>query len=176
MFSIIKTALIITVLAASIVLPKDMKIGFIRSDYIFSEVKETKDAQAKYDKEVAKWEQDAESKKKKLTELNDQLEKQGLLMSEAKKKELREQISTLYAEYQQFVQKIFGQGGEAYKKNTEFTKPILKKINMLLDEIGKAEGYDFIFDATSGGMVYAKEAYDLSDRIIKELNKGTGNK
>ena len=31
---------------------------------------------------------------------------------------------------------------------------------------------DFIFDATAGGVVYAKDAHDLSNRIIKELNKG----
>jgi outer membrane protein len=176
MFQTIKTSIIIAAMLAAFIYPKDMKIGFIRSDFIFSEVKETKDAQTKYDKEVAKWEQEAEGKQKKLKELVEQLDKQGLLMSEAKKKELREQITTLNTEYQQFVSKIFGQGGEAYKKNAEFTKPILKKINLLLEEIGKAEGYDFIFDATSGGMVYAKEAYDLSDRIIKELNKGVGAK
>ncbi len=170
------SAVLIAVLLPVVATSKDMKIGFIRSDFIFSEVKETKDAQAKYDKEVAKWEQEAESKQKKLKELMEQLEKQSLLMSDAKKKELREQIATLQSEYQQFVGKIFGQGGEAYKKNAEFTKPILKKINLLLEEIGKNEQFDFIFDATSGGLVYAKEAYDLSDRIIKELNKGSSLK
>jgi outer membrane protein len=139
---------------------KDMKIGFIRSDYIFSEYKETKDAQEKYDKEVAKWEQDAAAKEKKIKELQEQVEKQGLLMSEEKKKNTLDEIARLKVEYQQFVYKVFGQGGDAFKKNSEFTKPILKKINAILEEIGKAEQYDFIFDATSGGVVYARDAHD----------------
>jgi outer membrane protein len=153
---------------------KDMKIGFIRSDYIFSEYKDTKDAQDKYDKDVAKWEQDAAEKEKKIKELQDQLDKQGLLMSEEKKKNTSEEIARLKVEYQKFVYEKFGQGGEAYKKNAEYTKPILKRINAILNEIGKAEDYDFVFDATAGGVVYARAANDLSDRIIKELNKGMG--
>ena len=154
---------------------KDMKIGFIRSDYIFSEYRDTKDAQDRYDKDVAKWEQDASEKEKKIKDLQEQLDKQGLLMSEEKKKNTTEEIARLKVEYQKFVYEKFGQGGEAYKKNAEYTKPILKKINAILNEIGKAEGYDFIFDATAGGVVYAREAHDLSDRIVKELNKGNGN-
>ncbi|MFH0919148.1 MAG: OmpH family outer membrane protein [Fibrobacterota bacterium] len=152
---------------------KDMKIGFIRSDIIFQQFKGTKDAQEKYDKEVAKWEKEASEKEKKIKELQDQLDKQGLLMSEEKKKNQNEQINQMKVEYQQFVYKVFGQGGDALKKNTEFTKPILKRINAILDEIGKNENYDFIFDATAGGVVFAKEANDLSDRIVKELNKGS---
>ncbi len=151
---------------------KNMKIGFIRSDVIFKDFRGTKDAQDKYDKEVAKWEQDAAEKEKKIKELEEQQEKQGLLMSSEKKKSLQEEISRLKVEYKEFVYKVFGQGGDAFKKNTEYTKPILKQINAILDEIGKNEGYDFIFDATAGGLVYARDAYDLTDRLIKELNKG----
>jgi len=166
-------AFIFTLSLAAAGLAKEMKIGFIRSDAIFKEYKGTKDAQDKYDKEVAKWEKEAAEKEKKIKELQDQLDKQGLLMSEEKKKTLSDQINQMKVEYQQFVYKVFGQGGEALKKNTEFTKPILKRINAILDEIGKNEGYDFIFDATAGGVVFAKDAHDLSDRIVKELNKGS---
>jgi len=161
-----------TLILTSVAVAKDMKIGFIRSDYIFANYKETKDAQDRYDKEVSKWEKEAAEKEKKIKDLMEQVEKQGLLMSEEKKKSTIEEINRLKVEYQQFIAKVFGKDGEALKKNTEYTKPILKKINAILDEIGKNEAYDFIFDATSGGVVFAKDAHDLSDRIIKELNKG----
>ncbi|OGS33277.1 MAG: hypothetical protein A2293_04435 [Elusimicrobia bacterium RIFOXYB2_FULL_49_7] len=151
---------------------KSMKIGFIRSDVIFKGYKGTKDAQDKYDKEVSKWEQDAAEKEKKIKELEEQLDKQGLLMSAEKKKSVQEEANRLKSEYQQFVAKVFGQGGDAFKKNAEYTKPILKQINAILDEIGKNEAYDFIFDATAGGLVYAKDAHDLTERLVKELNKG----
>jgi len=168
---------ILFILAVALILPvslpaKGMKIGYIRSDMIFKQYKGTKDAQDKYDKEVAKWEQDAAAKEKKIKELEEQMEKQGLLMSGEKKKSLEEEISRLKVDYKEFVYKVFGQGGDAFKKNTEYTKPILKQINAILEEIGKNEGYDFIFDATAGGLVYASNAYDLTDRLVKELNKG----
>jgi outer membrane protein len=168
---------ILFILAVALILPaslsaKGMKIGYIRSDMIFKQYKGTKDAQDKYDKEVAGWEQDAAAKEKKIKELEDQMEKQGLLMSGEKKKSMEEEINRLKVEYKEFVYKVFGQGGDAFKKNTEYTKPILKQINAILEEIGKNEGYDFIFDATAGGLVYASNAYDLTDRLVKELNKG----
>lgn len=158
--------------APALLMAKNMKIGYIRSDMIFKEYKGTKEAQDSYDKEVAKWEQEAAEKEKKIKELEEQLEKQGLLMSGEKKKNLEQEVSRLKVEYKEFVYKVFGQGGDAFKKNAEYTKPILKQINAILDEIGKNENYDFIFDATAGGLVYARDAFDLTDRLVKELNKG----
>ncbi|OGJ88603.1 MAG: hypothetical protein A2268_08055 [Candidatus Raymondbacteria bacterium RifOxyA12_full_50_37] len=163
----------IALLAFCTIVPaKNMKIGFIKSDEVFKKFKGTAEAQEKYDKEVAKWEQDAAQKEKQIKEIKEQMDKQGLLMSEAKKKEKEEEIKRLYVEYQGFVNKVFGNQGEAFKKNEEYTKPIVKKINEILTEIGKNEQFDFIFDATAGGVVFANDAYDLTDRIVKELNKG----
>lgn len=54
----------------------------------------------------------------------------------------------------------------------ELTRPIIDKINKLIAKIGEEEGYDFIFDASSGALVHALPKYDITDRIIEELNKG----
>jgi outer membrane protein len=51
------------------------------------------------------------------------------------------------------------------------TKPIIDKINKILEKIGKDEEYDLIMDARMGGVVYAKEKFDLTDRVVKILNK-----
>ena len=168
----ITAATLIACFLAPVLFAKSMKIGFIRSDAIFKEYKGTQEAQDRYDKEVSSWEKEAAIREKQIKELQEQMKRQGLLMSEEKKKSMEDEMKRLKVEYKEYVYKIFGQGGEAFKKNTEFTKPILKKINAILDEIGKAESFDFIFDSTAGGLVFAKDAHDLTDRIVKELNKG----
>jgi outer membrane protein len=149
----------------------EMKIGFINVEEIFKNYAGTKDAQAKFDKEVAKWEQDASTRQKEIKDIKDQLEKQSLLLSSERKAELEAKLKQKMVEYQDFLQTKFGQKGEVLSKNEELTKPIIEKINKIIEKIAKDEGYDFIFDARAGGLIYGKPAFDLTERVLNLLNK-----
>jgi outer membrane protein len=149
----------------------ELKVGFINSEKIFAEYEGTKEAQDKFNKEVAKWEQEATDRQKEMKDLKDQLEKQSLLLSSERKKEIEDQYQVKLAEYQKFLQSKFGQEGDAVKKNEDLTKPIVEKINKILEQIAKTENYDFIFDARVGGLVFAKPGYDLTERVLAALNK-----
>jgi outer membrane protein len=149
----------------------EMKIGFINVEEIFKNYAGTKDAQAKFDKEVAKWEQDASTRQKEIKDIKDQLEKQSLLLSPERKAELEAKLKQKMVEYQDFLQTKFGQKGEVLSKNEELTKPIIEKINKIIEKIAKDEGYDFIFDARAGGVIYGKPAFDLTERVLNLLNK-----
>jgi len=148
----------------------EMKIGYINSDRIFKEYEATKDAYAKFNKEVEKWEQQASEMQKKIMELKEQLEKQSLLLSSERKQELEAQLKEEYMAYQKFIEEKLGQNGEVMKKNAELSKPIVEKIQGILDKIGKEEHYDFIFDAQNGGLVFAKQGYDLTEKVLAVLN------
>jgi len=149
----------------------ELKIGFINSEEIFARYEGTKQAQEKFNNEVAKWEQEASKKQQEIKALQDQLEKQSLLLSAERKAEIQNELKEMVAEYQTFLQKKFGQQGEALTKNEELTRPIIEKINQILEKIAKEENYDYIFDARPGGVVYAKNTYNLSERVLEELNK-----
>lgn len=149
----------------------EMKFGYIDSEEIFQKYEGTKEAQERFNKEVARWEQAASEQQKEITELKEQLEKQSLLLSSERKKELEGQLQEKVTAYQKFVQSKFGQEGEALRKNTELTKPIVDKINKIIDRIAKEEKYDFIFDARAGGIVFAKKGYDLTARVLELLTK-----
>lgn len=164
-------AAIIAVAGIGATASAEMKIGFINSEEIFQKYEGTKDAQEKFNKEVAKWEQDATERQKAMKDMKEQLEKQSLLLSSERKKEIEETLRQKMVEYQDFLQKKFGQQGEAVSKNEELTKPIVEKINKILEKIAKEENYDFIFDTRAGGVVFAKKAYNLTDRVLTLINK-----
>ncbi len=149
----------------------EMKIGYINSEAIFQEFEGTKEAQDKFNKEVAKWEQDASKKQKEIKDLKEQIDKQSLLLSAERKKALEDSLEYKMANYQKFLQEKFGQKGEALSKNEELTKPIIEKINKIIEKIAKEENYDYIFDARAGGIVFAKKTYDLSERVLQLLSK-----
>ncbi len=148
-----------------------MKIGYINSEEIFRNYAGTKEAQDKFDKEVAKWEQDASTRQKEIKDLKDQLDKQSLLLSAERRTEIEGKLKQKMQEYQDFLQTKFGQKGEALSKNEELTKPIIEKIQKIIDKIAKDESYDYIFDARAGGVIFAKKTFDLTERVLNILNK-----
>lgn len=147
----------------------ELKIGYINSEKILAEYQGTKDAEDKLKKEYAKWEQEATERQKKMQEMKDQLEKQSLLLSVERKKELEDNLQQEMIEYQKFLQQKFGQQGEASQKSDDLLRPIIDRINEILDKIAKKENYDFILDAR-GGVVYAKKAYDLTEKVLQVLS------
>jgi len=148
----------------------ELKIGYINSERIINEYQGTKEAQEKFNKEVAKWEQEASERQKQIKTKKEQLDKQSLLLSAERKKELEAELEQDLIEYNKFLQEKFGQTGDAVKKNEELLKPIMDKVNLILEKIAKDENYDFIFDGRYS-LVYAKKAYDITEKVIQVLNK-----
>jgi outer membrane protein len=148
-----------------------MKIGYINIEEIFKNYAGTKEAQEKMDKEVAKWEQDASTRQKEIKDLKDQLDKQSLLLSAERRSEIEAKLKQKMQDYQDFLQTKFGNKGEVLSKNEELTKPIIDKIQKIIDKIAKDENYDYIFDARAGGVIFAKPAYNLTERVLNILNK-----
>ena len=160
----------IALIAASIT-NAEMKLGYINSEAIFAEYEGTKEAQSKFNNEVAKWEQEASKRQQEIKDLKEQIDKQSLLLSNERKKALEDSLNQKMVNYQKFLQEKFGQKGEALEKNEELTKPIIEKINRIIEKIAKEENYDYIFDARAGGIVFAKKVYDLNQRVLEALNK-----
>jgi outer membrane protein len=148
-----------------------MKLGFVNSEKIFTQFEGTKVAQEKFNKEVARWEQEASKRAKDITEMKEQLEKQSLLLSPERKKALEDSLRQKIILHEKFLQEKFGQRGEVLSKNEELTKPILEKIQKIIDKIAKDEQFDFIFDYRAGGVIFAKQSYDLTDRVLAQLAK-----
>ena len=95
----------------------ELKIGFINVEEIFHSYQGTKDAQDKFDKEVAKWEQDASAKQKEIKDLKDQLDKQSLLLSSERKAEIEAKLKQKMTEYQEFLaNQIRSKRRSAFKK------------------------------------------------------------
>jgi Skp family chaperone for outer membrane proteins len=76
---------------------------------------------------------------------------------------------------ERFKYEKLGPEGEYYKKNLELTKPIIDKINKVIQDIGERDEYDFIIDASSGALLHALPKYDITERVLEELNKGVSS-
>ncbi len=59
-----------------------------------------------------------------------------------------------------------------YKVDSErLVGPLRQKLIEIIDDIGKSEGYTLILERNTPGVLYAKEALDITDLVIKRFNK-----
>ncbi len=149
-----------------------LKMAHVDSKIIFDGYKETKTAQKEYDTQVSKWEQEAAKMQREHAEMQERLEKQSLMLSAEKKKELEAKLLKKKTEYEQFVQKIYDpRQGDLFKKNEEFSGPIIKKIKRTIQDVASQEGYDMVLDRAAGAVVYWKQDNDLTQKVLEVLNK-----
>jgi len=150
---------------------RELKIGYIHSQKILAEFQESIEAQRTLDEEQRKWAEEAQKKEREIKALEDEVENQSLLLSEEKKAEKLADIQTKYMDYQRFQQEIWGETGKLYQRNKELTQPIIDKVNTVITKLGKDGGYDVIFDAAVGNIVYAKDEFDMTQLVLDDLNK-----
>lgn len=147
------------------------KIVYIDSYRIRLEYKEFQDAQAVFNKEVEQWNIEVETGQKEIERMEAELAKQALILSDAKKKEKEAEIETKKAAWQKLANEIFGPDGRAEMRNVALTRPLLDKINAVLERVALTEGYDLILDSVNGNIAYAKKEMEITDKILEELDK-----
>lgn len=109
----------------------------------------------KKDEDKIKKAQDAFIKKKSLLSATAQ---------DKKRKEIQEQIMKLQSKTAEFQRDI--QEAEAKLK-----KPVLEKLKEIIDAVSAKNKVDFTFEASASPLVYAKNAKDLTEEVIKSYDK-----
>jgi len=152
-------------------LAQDVKIGYIDSIKIFAEYSETQEAERLYRLEVDQWTAQKQRMEQEIVKLRDELQAQSLMLSEEKKAEKKLGLDRKMAEYEQFMAETFGDEGLAATRNKELTQPIVEKINKILEDLGKEQGYAMIFDVANANVVYANKMLDLTELVLNKLNE-----
>jgi outer membrane protein len=150
-------------------LAQNIKIGYIDSIKIFAENKETQDAERLYRRDVEQWEAQKQRMEQELTRLGEELNAQSPMLSEEKKAERRLDMKRKSDEYKRFMEETFGDNGLAAKRNKELTQPIVEKINRIIEDIAKEQGYSMVFDVANANIVYADKLLDITDMVLTRL-------
>lgn len=166
-----KKSIITLLLVLVSFLMAEMKIGYIDAQRIMMEYSEAKQAQETLSKWNTEKEQEAVKMEQEIKKLEEEVQNMSVMVSEEKKKEKLREGQQKLLQYQQFKERIWGQQGEYYKENKKLTEPLLEKINTAIKTVSEKEGYDYVLDATTGALVFAKPEYDVTDKVLEELNK-----
>ena len=143
-----------------------VKLGYIDSQRILMNYKGAVDAQKKLESERNSMALEFQKLQEEFSLGQQKLEQQSMLLSEQSRREKEKELQNLVVKIQQFQQE---KEQELLKRRDELLKPVYEKINDAITKIGEGEGFDLVFDAAS--LLYAKEAYDLTDKILVELGE-----
>jgi outer membrane protein len=144
-------------------------LAIIDYQAVFDRYEATADAQRTLDRELKEWDEQAKEMRAEISTLDEEIESQRLMLSEQRLREKEDELKRLRQEYQTFAEDIWGVDGKAAQRNAELTAPIAEKILEVVARIGDEKNLDVILDASTGGVVWAKDDVNLTQIVLDDL-------
>lgn len=142
----------------------EAKIGFVNTERVFRDSQLAVKAQKKLEKEFQNRDQDIQKLIKQARDLQASLEKDGLTMSETDRTKKQRDLASLSREIQN-AQREFREDLNQ-RKNEEFGA-VQDKARKAILEIAEKEKFDLILE----NVVYASPKVDITDRVLKALDR-----
>lgn len=142
------------------------KFGYINSADLLKQMPETKKAEANLQAFVNGLEKQFGGLQTSYQKQISEFQAQEKTMVDAIKQTKIKAIQDLEQQMQQ--SQASGQQKVATKRE-ELFKPILDKAEKAVKDVGKENGYDYIFDASTGSFIYAKDSHDIMPLVKTKL-------
>ena len=148
------------------------RVGYIDMDIILESVEEYNKASLLLDKSIEKWKKEIELKKIQLKQFQDQLNIERILLTPELIKDRELEIQDFAFEIVSLQEKRFGPVGDMIIQRSKLIQPVQDQVLSIVKQIAEEKKYDFIFDRSSSvTMLYSAKIYDISDLVIKRINR-----
>jgi len=143
------------------------KVGYVDMDRVFDEYTETQKASQELNKEINARRKEITKLENEITSLREELNTQEALLSKEERLKRAQEINQKIFDLQKYVRDV---EMDLARKEETMTKKLITAIYNVVQEIGRKEGYTLILRKDS--ILYGGEGMDLTDEVIKVLNKG----
>jgi outer membrane protein len=145
----------------------DMKLGYIDMQRALNGSDAGKEAKEQLAARVKKFQDEINVKQDDLKKLKEELEKQGMLLSDSTRATKEKDYQNKLKEFQRFTKDA---QDELQSKDEEFTRKILEGMEKVIQEYGRQKGYTFIF-VKNESMLFVDEKADLTEDVLKLFNE-----
>lgn len=148
---------------------EDFKTGYIDTSILLEKYEKFKDENEKFKVKTEELGRPLEAKGKQLQAEMSSFQKaaqaNGQAWAQQKAGELQQREQVLMQERNQIMAQIESEGG-ALKDS------LVKNVKKYIESYGKKEGFDYIFTTSDAApnVIYAKNSYNLTDKLLKQLN------
>jgi outer membrane protein len=138
------------------------KIGFVNTERILRDAVPAQRAQKKIEAEFQKRDQELQKIAADLKRMQDELDKNGVTMSETQRRNREREFGDLNRDFQR-KQREFRE--DLNQRRNEELAQVIEQANRVIRQLAEQEKYDIIFQDA----VYANPRIDLTDKVIKSL-------
>lgn len=153
--------------ATGIAQAETLKVGVVDVEFIIHTSKKGKAAKAKLKKLFEDKQKELDKAQEKLLAKKKEIEESSQMASPEKRKQM-------VMEYQQGLlelQELYAKNQQDLaKKEIDLMKPLLKSLEEVLTTIAKDEAYDIIMNRSEHGVLFAREAFDMTKSVLDKLN------
>jgi outer membrane protein len=147
------------------------RIGFINSQQVLENDPSFRQAQEQFDQELTSVRAEIRQREMELDSLIQQYEQQQLTLSTQIRDQRQQEIVSKRGEYQTRVNELQQQADE---RQQEIVRPVMERINRVIEEIRTEGNYAVIFDLASGAILAADQSLDLTQELVRRLQTPTG--
>lgn len=158
-------SLALTLVFAGSVSAQDLKIGFVNPSRVSSESPQAEAARRKLEEEFAPRDQELVEMQKELQEMEEKLNRDAAIMSEAERRKLERQVVERKREIRR-AQEAFREDFNI-RRNEELGN-LQRRIVDTISEVAEERGFDLV---VSDGVIFASDRVDITNLIIERLKK-----
>jgi outer membrane protein len=145
-----------------------IKIGFIDIQRVISESQAGKQARDRFQAQVKKAESDISKERQDLERLKSDLEKKGPLLKEEERRSLEADFQKRSVSLQR---RMSDYQQELQAKNNEMMSAMLKDLENIVNEVGKADKFTLILERSQ--ILYSDQGIDITSKVIETYNSRT---
>jgi outer membrane protein len=143
----------------------ELKVGYVQVDKILQEAPQTAESGKKLEREFSPRSQELDRMAKQIKDLEAALDKEGLTISEAERRNKERDVQNIKIEFQRKQREL--REDINLRKNEELGS-LQDRVNKAVQSVSEAEGYDLV---VYSGVAYASKKIDITDKVLKVLGK-----
>ena len=146
----------------------ELKLGIVDSRKAMVSSSEGKAAEKVIGDLVEKKKKQIGPLEQELNRLREEFESQQFVLSREAREERRLELVKRQRDLERDMREA---QDELELEQRRLMQPLVKQLNEALQELGKDKGFTMILDKTSPGVLFFSDKLDITDLVIKKLNK-----
>ena len=142
-----------------------MKIGYIDVQRVIAESQSGKRAKERFQAQVKKAEADVLKERQELERIKGDLDKKGPLLKEEERRNMETDLQKRSVILQRSMNDY---QQDLRQKENEMMQDILKEVEQIVNEVGKAEKFTLIFERSQ--IIYSDQGIDITSKVIETYN------
>ena len=168
---VLLTSILACCLVATSAFAADVKLGYIDMQRVLNASDKGIEAKEQLAARATKYREEINAKQENIKKLKDELEIQGMLISDSARTTKEKEYQQRLKEFERFTKDA---QDELQGKDAELTRKIIVGIEKIIQEFGRKNDFTFIF-TKNPSMVFTYDKADITEDILKIINSTQKN-